>query len=446
MLSRCNNVDDATILAALRQAKNNTTPVARASSQAVTAAGAMLTLDGSHSYDPDGDEMKFHWRVDSRPEGSALSDSPFTANGDRNAAYTTVQPDVVGTWIFALSVEDEIGAKSASDYVVVEVSSGISFPVADAGPNQQTLEGTQVCVDGAGSHDPAGQPLTLTWTLVTVPDQSLLTTADLTPNGTTACLTPDVPGAFALALVVHNGFNPSDPDFVFIAAGSTNQGPTAVAEVVNAASCSFVAVTASGSTDPEGDVLHPQWDVLLVPDGSTVPLGGAAFDDAHAISPRFYADVPGTYTLQLIVNDGEDYSAPVFLEVETEPKVTNLPPIVTAPQDAYFWADGPTCTMDPYGGCAACPSCPSQRLDLLALGTIDPDGDPVTISWSILPGAPANTALSTDVGEETELTIPGPPGSCTATVQTHQVQVEVTATDCSGGTSTEIVTVVYQCG
>lgn len=446
LLSRCSDDEqDAVVQALLRQAQNNTVPVARAAAPSVSASGVQLTLDGTHSYDPDGDELKYHWRVDSRPEGSALSEAPFSANGDRNASYTTVQPDVVGTWIFALTVEDDVGAVSASDFVVVQISSAITRPVADAGPNLSTLEGSQVCLDGVNSHDPAAQPLTYEWTLVTVPEGSTQTTADITASGTTACFTPAGPGAYAFALVVNNGATVSDPDFAFVSAGSTNQGPVAGATIVQAASCGFVRVSGASSTDPEGDVLFYQWDVLLVPEGSAVALGGSAFDDATAQEPRFYADIPGTYTVQLLVNDGEDYSAPVFVEIEAAPKPTNTAPVIVVTEDAYFWADGPTCAVDAYGNCGACPNCPTQRLDLSAIGTFDPDGDPVTVTWSILSG-PANTSVAPTDGELSELTIPGPPGSCTSTVQTNQVQVQATASDCSGGVTTDVVTVVYQCG
>ncbi len=432
----------------LRQARNNTQPVARAGDDQDAAVTSVVALDGTHSYDPDGDELKFHWRVVQKPVESLLGDAPFSANGDRNSGFSSFSPDAVGTWIVGLTVEDDfepLSSTSASDYLVILVESSLQRPIADAGANESTLEGTEVCFDGVNSHDPAALPLTFAWTLVSAPSISLLTTADLTTAGTTACITADAPGAYSLALVVANGVSESDPDFAFLAAGSTNQGPQAGATVLSAFACSFVQLDGGPSTDPEGDPLHFDWNLLLVPTGSTVPLGQGAFDDAHAVTPRFFADIPGQYTLQLVVNDGEDWSQPVFVELVVDMKPVNQPPVVVVSPDAYFFANGPTCAVGPYGGCTSCPNCPGQHAPLDALGSYDPDGDTVEISWEVLSG-PANTQLDFETGWENELTIPGPPGSCTSTIQTVQVQVRATATDCSGGVGTGVITFVYDCG
>jgi hypothetical protein len=440
--------DNALLDAVLRQARNNTQPVARAGDDQVAAQGTTVALDGTHSYDPDGDELKFHWRVVQKPEASTLGDAPFTANLDRNSGFSSFTPDAVGTWIIGLKVEDDyqpVTSTSASDYLIVRVESSLQRPIADAGPNQSVLEGSQVCFDGVASHDPAGLPLTYVWTLVSAPAISDLTTADLTPSGTTACLVPDAPGAYSVALVVSNGTSESDPDFAFLSAGSTNQGPQAVAQVTSAYACAWVTFDGTTSTDPEGDTLSYDWAVLLAPPGSVVPLGASAFDDPHSATPRFFADIPGQYTAQLVVTDGEAWSQPVFLEFHAALKPSNQPPVVVVSPDAYFFASGPACSTDAYGNCMNCPNCPGQHAPVDAMGTYDPDGDTFQITWDVLTG-PSNTNLNPELGEESEVTIPGPPGSCTSSVQTVEVQVRATAMDCSGGVGTGVVTFVYDCG
>lgn len=426
-------------------ALNNTAPVARAGDGGEAAIGAPLTLDGSASYDPDGDEIIYVWSVDTLPEASQLGENPFSANEDRNAGIVTVNLDVEGIYIFGLVVKDPDEAMSNTDFVVFEANSALEPPTADAGPNVTALEGSEVCLDGSNSHDPGGAELTFEWSIVSVPQESNATTADLVPTGTEACFEPDAPGTYAVALVVDNGLVDSEPDFAFVAAGSTNQGPTADAAVVSAASCDYIVVTASGSTDPEGDELGYSWDVLVVPPGSTVPLGDGIFDDSHAEAPSFYADVEGEYTVQLVVNDGEDYSTPVFLEIPVEVTTVNEPPLVGVSPDAYFHSPSPNCSVDAYGNCTSCPNCGSVVMDMDALGTTDPDGDTVHITWDVVVG-PANTQLTFTEGLTNELTLPGPPGSCSSSVNTHQVQVQVTATDCVGDSSTGLITVVYDCG
>lgn len=440
LLTRCDEPGVGPSIIAL----NNTTPVARITGGGAASIGSPLTLDGTASYDPDGDEIIFHWTVDTRPGGSELGETPFSANGDRNAGVTTVVPDVEGLFIFALKVEDPSGSVSDTDFVVYEARSSVDLPLADAGPNRAGLEGDEICLDGVNSYDPNGHELTFEWSLVSSPVASAITTDDLAASGTQACMTPDAPGSYAVALVVDNGIIASEPDFAFVAAGSTNQGPVAVATVLDDHSCDFVSVSAADSTDPEGDELHFQWDLLLVPQGSTVPIGSVAFDDANAEQPSFYADVEGAYTLQLVVNDGEDYSTPVFLEINATTTLDNAPPAVVVSSDVYYSAPGPSCQVDAYGQCSSCPNCPSVLVPMSAGDSTDPDGDPLTYSWEIVSG-PNNTTLVVEEGADIELALPGPPGSCTPVTSTNQAQVRVTATDCSGATSTGLITVVYDC-
>ena len=427
---------------------NNTAPVARAGVDGQAPLGVDLALNGTGSYDPDGDEIVFHWSVDQAPEGSTLgeTENPFAVNDNRNAGITGVVPDVEGVFIFALYVEDPEGAVSDKDYVIYEVASTLQLPVADAGPNQATLEGSEVCLDGSGSWDPSGRPISWSWTVVATPESSSVTTASLSDVTDTApCFSPDAPGTFTLALVVDNELATSEPDFVFVAAGSTNQGPVANGSVISAFSCDFVQLSGLGSTDPENDPLNYSWDLLLVPQASGVALGSDAFDDPNAAEPRFYADVEGQYTLQLVVNDGEAYSTPIFMEIDLTEKETNAAPVVLVSPDAYFSQASPTCSTDAYGNCTNCPNCDPKSLAVDAFGTSDPDGDPVVISWSVLSG-PSGAGLGEETGEENTVSVPGPPGSCSATVNTNTIVVRATATDCSGDTGFRDITIVYDCG
>ena len=61
-----------------------------------------------------------------------------------------------------------------------------------------------------------------------------------------------------------------------------------------------VVLDGSHSTDTDGDTLQYQWQFNSKPSGSSATL-----IDANTVHPYFTADVAGTYTLQLIVNDGQ---------------------------------------------------------------------------------------------------------------------------------------------
>jgi len=376
LLSHCQAIDTDTNLI---EARNNTRPVARTGADGEAPVGAELQLDGTSSYDPDGDEISYHWAVESRPASSALSASPFSVNGDRNSGSTTVIPDVEGVFVFSLQVEDPAGVRSNTDRVIYRIKSTLDLPIADAGSSISGLEGVPMCLDGGESYDPNGLPLEFQWSLVSVAGGSTLTDADLDTTDAQCCITADVPGTSAVRLVVNNGLEDSEPDFAFVGAASTNEGPQAVAEVVSAASCDFIRLTAQSSVDPEADALNYLWEVLVVPNGSGVTTGSSAFDDSTSATPSFYADIAGEYTIQLVVSDGEAFSVPVFLDIQVGMTSINSPPIVIPTPDAYLSNSGPSCPSGTSGQ-----YCPEAIIALDALDSVDPDGDFMTFSWEVV--------------------------------------------------------------
>ena len=153
----------------LPQALNNTVPIARVADAPTSSVGSPVMLDGTSSYDPDGDEIIYIWTVASKPTDSAMGATPFSANEDRNAGTTTVVPDVAGVFTFALNVQDTSGAVSDTAYIILEATPGLDLPFADAGANQSGLEGSEICLNGVESYDPNGHDLSFVWTLVSLP-------------------------------------------------------------------------------------------------------------------------------------------------------------------------------------------------------------------------------------------------------------------------------------
>lgn len=412
----------------------DTAPVALFEAESVAPVGVPMQLDGSRSYDPDEDSLIWNWRVHEAPDDSVLPENPFSQNQTRAAATTSFVPDVLGRYTIALQVESQ-GLISETAYAVVNVVVDPTLPIADAGSDRAGLEGSELCLDGSQSLDPLGAAITWSWTFVTRPEISGLTGADLVgADEDTVCFTPDAPGLFTLGLTVSTGERSSAPDFVDVEVQTTNQPPQAVADTLSAYSCGSVSLDGSASIDPDGDSLAWSWGLLMRPQGSTTPLGAAAFDDPTSPTPSFYADAPGEYLVELMVFDGESWSSPVVLSTSTTPKPTNTPPVLDHSPDAYF-SDG----ANPCGGV-----CPDKLVPLSAMDTVDPDGDPVEITWEVVGGS---ASLDMASGDTVMLTVDGPQGTCVVGSPNDElVTVRVVATDCSGGTDSSEIVVLYECG
>ena len=88
-------------------------------------------------------------------------------------------------------------------------------PVANSGSDLRGRFETSIMLDGSGSSDPNGDPLTYQWTIQSVPAASALDTSSLT-NATLsiASIIPDARGLYRFGLQVHDGKSASRVDTV----------------------------------------------------------------------------------------------------------------------------------------------------------------------------------------------------------------------------------------
>src|SRR4029453_6780206 len=120
--------------------------------------------------------------------------------------------DVAGTYIAQLIVNDGL-LNSPPDTVTIDTRN--VPPVANAGPDRNATVGSTVVLDGSGSSDADGQPLTYSWSFTSRPTGS---TATLTnPSGVSPSFVVDVPGTYVVQLIVNDGTANSAPDTVVIA-------------------------------------------------------------------------------------------------------------------------------------------------------------------------------------------------------------------------------------
>ena len=87
-------------------------------------------------------------------------------------------------------------------------------PVADAGLDQTVLIGESVQLDGSGSGDPDGDPMTYDWSIVSKPAGSAAALSD--PSVVDPTFQPDEAGEYVVQLVVNDATVDSDPDNVTV--------------------------------------------------------------------------------------------------------------------------------------------------------------------------------------------------------------------------------------
>lgn len=186
----------------------NSAPVASAGAdQSIILIGSTIQLDGSQSYDPDGDAITYQWSFTSVPAGS----SAILEKAD--TATPTFVADVRGEYVAQLLVSD---ASTQSTIDTVTISFENVKPIANPGTSQSVTVGTTVPLDGSGSADANGDTLTYQWTLSSVPTGSSASIAD--PDAKITSFVPDVAGTYVVQLVVNDGYIDSNPSTIQVQA------------------------------------------------------------------------------------------------------------------------------------------------------------------------------------------------------------------------------------
>ena len=279
-------------------ATTNVAPTANPGASQNVLVGAVVSMDGSASKDPDGGTLTFKWTLIGKPVGSAAT---LTNSSYPNPKFTA---DLAGNYVLSLVVND--GKKeSAVASVSVTAATANAAPVANAGSNQNVTIGATVTLDGTASSDANNDSLTYKWTLQSKPSNSSATLSSLTSAKPT--FKADLAGTYVATLVVSDGKANSDVAVVSVLASVANSLPVAKAGAnQNVVVGTSVTLDGTASTDANGDSLTYKWSLLYKPTGSLASLASAS-----SSKPTFTADAVGTFVVSLIVNDGQADSATV---------------------------------------------------------------------------------------------------------------------------------------
>jgi len=272
----------------------NDAPVADAGPDQVGIASGSITLDGSASYDPDGDPITYQWTQIAGPN--------VNINGATNAKATFTAADSQ-SYAFRLTVKDNFGAQSmAKVSIITSAPQGVKILTFTATPSSIT----------------AGQVSVLTWDVINADSVTIDAIGKVDPSHGTSQVTPAETTIYKITATNK------------ISSVSATTTVTVARPQVRI--LSFTAIPATINT---GESSTLQWttenaDTVTLAGVGNVPVNGTA-----PITPKETT----TYTLTARNKYG-DVTATTAVRITVPPPV-NPPPAGQAPRIIKFNAAPP---------------------------------------------------------------------------------------------------------
>jgi PKD repeat protein len=270
-----NNVDDVFLF---DRGVINTPPIANAGNDSNVVLGTSVVLDGSGSFDPDGDPIAlYQWQVVSTPANSNLGS--WIAN-EVNPLFA---PDSSGVFVLSLTVSDGL-ATSSADEIFINVSDNLP-PVAVAVVDvTQGYVPLNVSFDGSQSYDPESGAISYLWNFGDGTSSQEVSPFHLYT----------APGSYLTTLTVIDDVGNQSQTELRIEVLAANQPPVITNLSVSPASgpAPLLANFSLQVSDPENDSLSVVWNLG---DGTNV------YDELQFSHAYIY---PGTYKGSVTVSDG----------------------------------------------------------------------------------------------------------------------------------------------
>ncbi len=336
------------------QQSGNRSPVANAGPDIVVFGGGIAKLDGSASFDPDGDVITYNWYQ--------VSGDPVTLDGADTATPGFTAPNKQTILKFVLIVSD---GKSFSqpDEVIVRVKVSNNKPRANAGLDQTVYTGQTVYLSGILSEDQDGDPLTYKWSQIEGEQVNLMDSDKVISS----FVAPQSPGLLKFALVVNDGMEDSDPAIVNVNVTTAQiDEPTAVIEplFVRTGFQKNITLDGSKSSDPQSRQLTYNWYQI-----SGVPVNLSSISDPKVSFQSPAGPKKEIVEIGLLVYNGYKYSKPAKAVIQAEDERLNRAPLVSAGDDQNVLH--------------------GKKVTIIGTAS-DPDGDILDVKWEQISGTMVN--------------------------------------------------------
>jgi hypothetical protein len=346
------DTDDATVTVNAAATNQNPTAAAGSDRNLVLPTNS-VNLSGSGN-DPDGSIATYLW---------TKQNGPFATLVNANSPTLQLTNLVLGTYVFRLTVTDNLGA-TAFDEAIVTVTNANQAPTAAAGADRTIqLPTSSTTLTGSGS-DVDGSVVSYAWTKVSGPVAGTLTNA----NTNVLSLSGLVQGVYLLRLTVTDDDNATGSDDVSVTVEAANVPPTASAGPARTITLPVNSTTLNGSgSDSDGSVASYLWEKLIGPT--------AILTNANSATLSLTNLVQGSYTFRITVTDNDGATATSQTTVTVLPAATNQAPIADAGPDFGI-------------------TLPTSTTDIVGSGS-DPDGSVVGYNWIKVNGPSATLSGTT---------------------------------------------------
>ena len=275
----------------------NDAPVADAGPDQIGVPAGTLTLDGSASYDPDGDPITYQW--------TQIAGPSVSINGATNAKATFTAAESQ-SYAFRLTVKDPSGAQSSARVTyTTSAPQNVKILSFVATPSSIT----------------AGQTSVLSWDVLNADTVTIDAIGRVDPSHGTSSVAPMETTVYKLT-----------------ATNKTSSANATTTVTVARPQVRILSFTAIPATIMTGESSTLQWTTENADTVTLVGVGNVAVNGTAPVSPKETT----TYTLQARNKYGDVTATTVVrLTVAPPPPCTNCPPTGTPPRIVRFNATPP---------------------------------------------------------------------------------------------------------